>query len=246
MKPGLNVLQVNTGVCSSNIVVWPTKDLFKKGLFSEPSLVQTDEAGDAAILMVNLSDKDVLTSISVPVGWTEQGCVASCPAFEVEWGANQSPEQPDWLRKFRLEETSLTPNQRVQVEDLLMRYQGAISVDNEDLGYCKGEECTIDTGMAAPVRLRWRRLSPLKQAAVDREVASLKKRGLIVDSTSPWAAPLVVVPKKSGELRVCTDDRGLNAVSKKDSYTMPDVCRWRRRIRRRPHLSPVPGCTNIK
>ncbi len=106
---------------------------------------------------------------------------------------------------------------------MLMKHQNAISTHKEDLGYCHEAECSIDTGMAEPVRLRWRRLLPIKQNAVDTEIASLKRRGLIVDSKSAWAAPLVVVGKKNGEFRVCVDYRELNQRTKKDSYPLPDM-----------------------
>ena len=40
-------------------------------------------------------------------------------------------------------------------------------------------------------------------------------------SSSPWLAPAVYVPKKSGELRICIDYRELNKRTMKDAYTLP-------------------------
>ena len=47
------------------------------------------------------------------------------------------------------------------------------------------------------------------------------KQGVIKESSSPWMAPAVFIPKKSGELRICIDYRELNKLSMRDSYSLP-------------------------
>ena len=40
---------------------------------------------------------------------------------------------------------------------------------------------------------------------------------------SPWAAPIVLVRKKTGDVRLCVDFRKLNAITKKDSLPLPRI-----------------------
>ena len=47
------------------------------------------------------------------------------------------------------------------------------------------------------------------------------QRGLIRESSSPWAAPVVVVEKKGGTSRLCVNYRDLNAVTRDDKYPLP-------------------------
>ena len=56
-----------------------------------------------------------------------------------------------------------------------------------------------------------------KKAAVKQEIDKLLSMG-ILEPESPYASPIVVVPKKNGDVRVCEDFRKLNHFSKVDNY----------------------------
>ena len=55
---------------------------------------------------------------------------------------------------------------------------------------------------------------------VRAEVLKLEEQGIIVKSLSPWASPIVPVPKPDGTIRMCVDYRKLNSVTVKDPYYM--------------------------
>ena len=46
---------------------------------------------------------------------------------------------------------------------------------------------------------------------------------VIEPSKSPWASPIVLIPKKDCTLRFCVDYRKLNEVTVKDSYALPRI-----------------------
>ena len=54
-----------------------------------------------------------------------------------------------------------------------------------------------------------------------KELEEMKASGVIEPSTSDWAAPIVVIRKKDGGIRLCVDFRRLNSVSRMDAYPMP-------------------------
>eukprot|EP00921_Rhytidocystis_pertsovi_P017674 GHVQ01027798.1.p1 GENE.GHVQ01027798.1~~GHVQ01027798.1.p1 ORF type:complete len:135 (-),score=5.23 GHVQ01027798.1:93-497(-) len=57
------------------------------------------------------------------------------------------------------------------------------------------------------------------------------KDGIIAPSQSPWASPVVIVPKPNGKWRFCIDFRKLNAVTEKDVYPLPKIDEFLDRLR---------------
>ena len=51
----------------------------------------------------------------------------------------------------------------------------------------------------------------------------MKISDIIEESKSPWAAPIVCVPKKDKSLRLCVDYRSLNSQTIFDPQPMPKV-----------------------
>ena len=79
----------------------------------------------------------------------------------------------------------------------------------------------IITKTDRPVKLPAYRLPHAYRETVLKELEEMEKSGVIEPSQSEWAAPIVIVKKKDGSLRICVDYRRLNSVTAMDAYPMP-------------------------
>lgn len=72
-----------------------------------------------------------------------------------------------------------------------------------------------------PVYQRAHRLSPFEKDEVKSHIRELLQDNIIQPSLSGYASPVVLVKKKDGSTRLCTDYRKINAKIVKDRYPLP-------------------------
>lgn len=82
---------------------------------------------------------------------------------------------------------------------------------------------SIDTGTARPLRQKPYRVSPGERKVIADQVNEMLQKGVVQESASPWAMPVILVKKKDGSWRFCVDYRRLNAIKKKDVYPLPRI-----------------------
>ena len=73
-----------------------------------------------------------------------------------------------------------------------------------------------------PVRARPYKSSPRDRIDVAAEVKTKLTAGIIEPSSSPWSSNVLVV-RRDGKVRLCTDYRTLNKHTIKDQYTLPKI-----------------------
>ena len=137
--------------------------------------------------------------------------------IEVDKKFITSPAQIESQRKVKLQNAPITDEDRSNFKELCNKYTDIFSRSSEDIGHTPLLKMDIDTGDSPPVCQRPYSL-PLKHVEwVTKELEILEKAGVISRSVSPWASPIVIVPKKSepGEpprRRMCVDYRVLNSL----------------------------------
>ncbi|XP_076054461.1 uncharacterized protein LOC143033145 [Oratosquilla oratoria] len=114
----------------------------------------------------------------------------------------------------------LSGAQAKDIESLLRTY---VCIFSDHPRPCSALEHDVETHGAPPIRQRPYRLNTFKREYVRAEVQRLQELGIVQPSHSPWASPVVLVPKPDGSMRLCVDYRRVNAVTEADGYPLPRI-----------------------
>ena len=137
----------------------------------------------------------------------------------------EADEIPLWKEAQEMQEgpslsDHLTSHQRDELQSLLKEFRHVLQ---NSPGMTFLTEHSITTGSANAMRQPQYHLPHVYRDVVLQELQEMEEEGIIERSSSEWAAPIVLVPKKDGTLRFCVDYRKLNSVSETDTYPMPRI-----------------------
>jgi hypothetical protein len=106
---------------------------------------------------------------------------------------------------------------------LLEQYQHGFAKCPTDIGHTSVVTHSIPTGDAKPIKQAVRRTPRAFAGEEENVIKDQIDAGVLQESNSPWASPLVYVRKKDGTVRACVDYRALNNVTMKDTYPLPRI-----------------------
>ena len=113
---------------------------------------------------------------------------------------------------------NLSHEQRAEFIDLANEFQ---SLFTEAPGTASLAQHHIKLTSDQPVRSRPYPVPYSLRESLKKDIADMMKMGVIRESTSPYASPVVVVKKKDNTSRVCVDYRRLNKLTVFDPEPMP-------------------------
>ncbi|KAK7884084.1 hypothetical protein WMY93_027207 [Mugilogobius chulae] len=188
-------------------------------VFVQPMVIPSSaiEQSQCTVLIQNESLKNVTLPVGTIIG---RLCIAdvvtSLPSHESESRAFDTSQ-------INFGESPVPETWKARLCQKLAERATVFSFDELDVGLAKGVEHSIRMSDPRPFRERSRRIAPADIDDVRRHIQKLLAAGIIKESRSPYASPIVIVRKKNGDVRMCIDYRTLNSRTIPDQYTTPRI-----------------------
>ena len=189
--------------------------------------------------LLNPSPYDVWLKKGEELGLVRQlsGEIFTPQEFMNQFKPNVDPTQPlsedngvtfqervEFLDKnLNLDSGDLTPPQKQDLKDILYEYADIVSTGDMDIGRTHLAEHIIDTGNARPIFQKPYRVEFKNREVIEKEVEKMLAIDLIEPCKSPWASPVVLIPKPDGSIRFCIDFRKINKVTVRDAFPLPRI-----------------------
>ncbi|CAM5100683.1 unnamed protein product, partial [Eretmochelys imbricata] len=190
----------------------PEGVLVLSGVITLPAEAQEE----VTILIANGTSRDIfvrrgqkIADLFEPESIVKPQCETQVPTIDpAKFDFGDSPVSEDWKDRLRKK---------------LCERSKVFSLHEWDVGCAKGVEHNIRLHDSRPFRERSRKIALSEMEDVRHHLQELAANGIITESRSPYASPIVVVRKKNGKIRMCIDYRTLNSRTVVDQYTMPRV-----------------------
>ena len=204
----------------------------QQGLAVGRTCVKVDDTGTIPVQIANFSDRDIYLHPKMTIGKLET--VELEPRIELHFPSaneirmeeithNDSTDEVVADLLSRMDISDINEEQQSCVRRLISKHCGIFSRSEDDIGYCDRVEHRIRTTNEVPIKVPHRKIPPNHWGEVREYLEKCLDNGVIRPSSSPYAAPVVLVRKKDGTLRLCVDYRALNARTHKDAYPLPRI-----------------------
>ena len=206
------------------------------GLSIPETVVTVGGTGRIFVPLQNLSDTRVKVQRGVELGTVELVQVGHANDVEVKdevepvgstcarvVGGSVVNRNQQLLEALHLNQGGLSEQQFQELQSALLEASDVFAMDSSELGHTSLVQHSIDTGDHPPIKQHPYRTPMIRREQMAKMIDDMQKQGIIQPTSSPWASPVVLVPKKDGTTRFCVDYRRLNAVSRKDVYPLPRI-----------------------
>ena len=114
---------------------------------------------------------------------------------------------------------------KLKIEEFLEKYENIFATVDEPLQVTTRVTHEIVTD-SSPIAKAPYRIPISKKKIYEEKIEEMLRDKIIQPSNSPWSAPVVLVEQKTDygiKHRLCVDFRGLNKVTKKDYFPIPNI-----------------------
>ena len=234
-----------TSTPSKDLLFQPSQEVLRPlGVCVEESLISPPDDGTTVWVPVENyqgmsvhleagSELGVVTSLTEAVVPCEAGGVAPAgpegddrdTSFMAPVKAlENTPERVEKvIQSLDLSTDDLSPEEVIQLRELISEFADVFALDDSELGCVDTVKHSIDTCDHPPIKQQPYRSPVIYRQRVSEMIDKMREQGVVQPSSSPWASPIVLVPKKDGSQRFCVDYRRLNAITRKDVYPLPRI-----------------------
>ena len=132
-----------------------------------------------------------------------------------------TPENNDFLNSFDFSHLDEPDTSRLKA--FLLQNRDVFAMNVHEMGCTDITEYHIDMTDETPFKQKLRPIPPGVYDELRSHINELLSAGVISKSKSPFSSNIVLVRKKTGELRMCVDFRMLNEKCTRDNYRIPRV-----------------------
>lgn len=184
--------------------------------------------GKVLISVTNKTNKD--KKLAVGALSTEINNFETLPSNESKQKqsgfARKKPPEIDMKNLIRT--SHLNAEEEKQIFKLISKFSDVCHTENKKLTFTNAIKHQIRTTDENPVYTKSYRYPHCHKQEVRRQIDKMLEDGIIRHSSSPWSAPVWVVPKKSDasgkkKWRLVIDYRKVNEKTVSDRYPMPDI-----------------------
>ena len=206
------------------VLIEPAQTPIKAGCFLLPSMSVTKN-GQVTVLLVNATEEEVILPRRTKIGRLSTGVgVTNCQTVRVTEKDGVLVLGKDEAQDIKADVgPDLKPAESDSLSTLVNKYRHLFAFKDSQLGYTDRVRHTIPLTSDVPIKQPYRRIPPAALEEVRDHIQNLLRQGIIQPSASSFASPIVVIRKKSGELRLCVDYRRLNDITRKDSFPLPRI-----------------------
>ena len=150
-------------------------------------------------------------------------CESACCAQITAEEPDNDERNVHLLDALGFSQGDLTAEEFDELKSLLCEFSDVFALESSELGCTDCVQHVIETGDHPPIKQQPYRTPVVHREKIAKLVEEMQQQEIIQPSSSPWASPVVLVPKKDGTDRFCIDYRRLNAVTRKDVYPLPHI-----------------------
>lgn len=127
-----------------------------------------------------------------------------------------------------LELDHLPPEKRNKIRSLCQEYEDIFYKENDVLTFTNSTKHKIPLNSDIPVFSKPYRFPQIQREEIERQIAEMRRQNIIMESDSPYNAPIFLVPKKPDKTgkkswRLVVDFRKLNEKTIEDKYPIPNI-----------------------